>query len=138
MPTKQFNFLSRTLSGAKVDTTKGHLIFLILLTAFGASGLYTLSELGTNPLWDSSWRSPLLNDHISDTVAQQIYLIPENEDSYGLHSKDSPEQSSTLVSDFLNFSTLKSGSETPLKSINSFHYVLNYGYSPLRSPPIFS
>ena len=138
MRAKHLNFLSRMLSGTKVDSTRGHLIFLIFLTAFGASGPYPLSELASNPLQDSSCGSPLLNDHISNTVVQQMYLIPENEDSYGLHSKDSPEQGSTLVSDFLNFSALKSSSEAPLDSINSFHYVLNYGYSPLRSPPIFS
>lgn len=138
MQTKHFNLLSRIFCGAKVDTVKGHLIFLILVTAFGSPGLYSVSERASNPLRDSSCTSTILNDHIFDTVVQQMCLIPENDDSHGLNSKDSPEQASTLVSDFLNYSTPKSGSETPLDSINPFHYVLNYGYSSLRSPPIFS
>lgn len=138
MQTQQFKPLSRMVDSARVDTNKVHIILLILITAFGASGIYFPSLLASNPSRDSSYVSAILNDHIFDTVVQQMYLAPENEDSYGLQSKDSPERGSTLVPDYLKHAALKSGFETPLDSINSFHYVLNYGYLPLRSPPVFS
>lgn len=138
MQTKHFNFPSRILGGAKVNAMKVRLILLILITVFGASGIYSFSELASNPLRCSPGSSTVLNDHILDSVVQQMYLVPENEDSYGLHSKDSPEQGSTLVPDFLKYPIIKSVSETPLDSIISFHYILAYGYSPLRSPPILS
>jgi hypothetical protein len=138
MQTKHFNFLSRIVIGAKADATKRHLIFLILVTAFGASGFYSLSGLASNNSWDSTCSSTILNHRFFDTVIQQMYLIPDNEDSFGLDSKDSPEQGSMFVPDSLNYSILNSGSETLLDSINFFHYDLTYGYYPLRSPPIFS
>jgi hypothetical protein len=138
MQTKHFNFLSRIVIGSDVDRTNRYLIFLILVTAFGTSGFYSLSELASNISWDFTCSSTILNHHFFDKVVQQECIIPENEDSYGLDSKDSPEQGSMLVSDSLNYSILNLGSETLLDLINSFHYVLTYGYSPLRSPPIFS
>jgi hypothetical protein len=138
MQTKHFNFLSRIVVGAEVDSTKRYLIFLILVTAFGTLGFYSPSAFASDPSWDVTCSSTILNHHFFDTVVQQMYLIPENEDSYGLDSKESPDQGSMLAPDSLNYSILNSGSETLLDSINSFHYVLIYGYSPVRSPPIFS
>lgn len=138
MQTAPFKFPSRIACSASVDTNKVHVLLLIFITAFGASGIYAPSLLASNPSRDSSYSSAILNDHIFDTVVQQMYLAPENEDSYGLQSKDSPDQGSALVPDYLKNAALKTGFEPLLDSINSFHYVLNYGFLPLRSPPVFS
>lgn len=138
MQSKHFNFLSRIVFGAEVGTMKRYLIFLILVTAFGTLGFYSPSPIASDTSWKFTCSSTTLNYHFINTVVQQMYLIPENEDSYGLDSKDSPDQGSMLVPDSLNYPILNSGSVTRLDSINSFHYVLNYGYSQLRSPPIFS
>lgn len=138
MQTKHYNFLTRMVIGAEIDSRKRYLVFLILVTAFGASGFYSLSELASNTSWDFTCSSTILNHHFFDKVVQQECIIPENEDSFGLGSKDSPEWGSVLVADSLNYLILNSGSEALLHSINSFPYVLTYRYSPLRSPPIFS
>jgi hypothetical protein len=138
MQTKHFNFLSRIVIGAEVGTMKRYLIFLILVTAFGTSGFYSPSAFASNTSWNLTCSSTILNHHFFDTVVQPMYLIPENEDSYGLDSKDSPEQGSMLAPHSLNYPIFNSGYVTHLDSINSFHYVLTYGYSQLRSPPIFS
>ena len=138
MQTKHLNFLSRIVFGAEADSTKKFLIFLILVTAFGTLGFYSPSASASDPSWRFACSSTILNHHFFDTVVQQMYLIPENEDSSGLDSKNSPDQGSMLVPDSLNYPILNSGSVTLLDSINSFHYVLNYGYSQLRSPPVLS
>jgi hypothetical protein len=138
MQTKHLNFLSRIVVGAEADSTTKYLIFLVLVTAFGPSGSYALSELASNTSWDVTCSSTILNHHFFDAAVEQNGVIPENEDSYGLDSKDSPERGSVLVADSLNYLIHISGSEILLDSINSFHYVLTYVYSPLRSPPIFS
>jgi len=138
MQTKHLNFLSRIVVGAEADSATKYLIFLILVTAFGASGPYALWELASNTSWDLTCSSTILNHHFFGAAVEQKGVIPENEDSCGMGSKDSPERGSVLVTDSLNYLILNSGSETLLDSINSFHYVLTYVYSPLRSPPIFS
>jgi hypothetical protein len=138
MQNKPFNFLSRIVIGAEADSATKYLTFLILITAFGTLGFYSPSVFASDTSWNFTCSPTTLNHHFIDTVVQQMYLIPENEDSYGLDSKDSPDQGSMLFPDSLNYPILNSGSVTLLDSINSFHYVLNYGYSQLRSPPIFS
>jgi hypothetical protein len=138
MQTKHFNFLSRIVVGAEADSTKKFLIFLILVTAFGTLGFYSPSASASDNSWSFACSSTILNRPFIDTLVQQMYLIPDNEDSYGLDSKDSPDQGSELVLDSLNYLVLSSGSQTLLDSINSFHFVLSYGYSQLRSPPMFS
>ena len=138
MLSTQVDFFSRIVVGAEVGTMKRYLTFLILITAFATLGFYSPSASASDTSWKFACSSTILNHPFIDTVVQQMYLIPENEDSYGLDSKDSPDQGSVLVADSLNYLIPNSGSQTLLDSINSFHYVLNYGYSQLRSPPIFS
>jgi hypothetical protein len=138
MGTKHFSLLSRIVLGGEAGSAKKYLVFLVLVTAFGASGYYPLSERVSNTSWDVTCSSTVRNHHFVGAVIQQKGVIPDNEDSHGLGSKDSPERGSVLVtyssSDFIQ----NSGSEALLDSINSFHYVLIYGYSPLRSPPVLS
>lgn len=135
---KQGNFFSRMLVGTELAGTKGCLIFfLIMVTAFGASGFCAASELASTTSWDTS-SSSTIHHHFFDTVVQQNGIMPESRDLYGLGTKDSPEQGSILVAGSLNYLILNPGSKAFLNLVNSFQYILIYGYSPLRSPPTFS
>lgn len=136
---KQGNFFSRMLVGTELAGTKGCLIFfLIMVTAFGASGFCAASELASTTSWDTSSSSTIHHHHFFDTVVQQNGIMPESRDLYGLGTKDSPEQGSILVAGSLNYLILNPGSKAFLNLVNSFQYILIYGYSPLRSPPTFS
>jgi len=138
METRRFSLLFRIVLGGEADSAKKYLVFLVLVTAFGASGYYPLLERVSNTSWDLTCSTTLRNHHFLGAVVQQNGVIPDNEDSNGLGSKDSPERGSLLVADSSSDFILNSGSEALLDPITSFHYVLIYGYSPLRSPPVLS
>lgn len=138
MLTKHFSHPSRIVFSDEAERAKRYLVFLILVTAFGVSGFCSVSPRESNTSWDFTFSSTIFNHHLFDTIVQEMYLIPENEDSLTPNSKDSPEGASVFVRYSLRSSILDSCLETLLDSINCFRYELTYGYSPLRSPPLFS
>lgn len=136
MKTKNLTFLSTIVAHIKGHATRMQLAFLVLATALGTSGYYSLSEPAGDTSKDSAFCSTK-HRHFG-TVVRQLYLASETDDSFTVNSKHSPEGTSVFVRYSLRSSILDSCLEVLLDSINCFRYELTYGYSPLRSPPVFS
>jgi hypothetical protein len=86
--------------------------------------------------WDSD--SSVLTSQFVDDIIEQRYVSSEDEVTDGLVSKRVFDLFFVYVPRLPTLTLRNLNYETYFNSINSFHYILACGSSPLRSPPLFS
>jgi hypothetical protein len=110
--------------------------FLLSLFVFGTLGQFSFPQQLDDKSWDSG--SSVLNSQYLDDTIQQKYISSEDEDMDGSVSKRSGDLFSVYIPGHSTLPINNLNYETYFNSKNSFHYILTFGFSPLRSPPLFS
>ena len=110
--------------------------FLLSLFVFGTLGQFSIPQQLDEKSWDTD--SSLLSSQFGDDIIQQTYVSSEDEVTDALVSKRVFDQFFVSVPRLPTLAIGNLNYETYFNSINSFHYILTCGSSPLRSPPLFS
>ncbi len=110
--------------------------FLLSLFVFGTLGQFSIPQQLGEKSWDSD--SSVLTSQCVDDIIEQKYVSSEDEVTDGLVSKRVFDLFFVSVPRLPNLPIRNLNYETYFNSINSFHYILTCGCSPLRSPPLFS
>lgn len=118
-----------------INTTK---FFLLSFLVFGALGQFSFPQQPHEASWDSVSGSSILNSQYADDSVQQKYLSAEDEDADAPVPSRSGGLFSVYIPGRLTLPIINLNYETYFDSINSFRYVLTFGFSPLRSPPLFA
>jgi hypothetical protein len=111
-------------------------LFLFSFVVFGTIGQFCFPQQLDERSWDSG--PSVLTSQFLDHVTQQQYVASEDEDTDGSVSKRLGDLFSVYIQGHSTLPIINLNYETYFNSKNSFHYVLTYGYFPLRSPPLFS
>lgn len=112
--------------------------FLLSLLVFGTLGPISFPQQLDEASWDSILGSSVLNSPYLDDTVQQKYVSSEDEDTDGSVSKRPGNLLSIYIPGHSTLPIINLNFEAHFNSINSFHYILTCGFSPLRSPPLFS
>jgi hypothetical protein len=112
--------------------------FLFSFVVFGTLGQFSFPQQLDERSCDSVSGSSLLNSQFLDETIQQKYVSSEDEDMDGSLSKRLGGLFSVHIPGHSSLPIINLNYETYVNSINSFHYILTCGVSPLRSPPFFS
>jgi hypothetical protein len=110
--------------------------FLLSFLAFGTLGQFSFPQQLDEKSWGPD--SSVLNSQYLDDTIQQKYVSSEDEDTDGSISKRSGDLFSVYIPGYSTLPIINLNFETYLKPVNSFHYILSFGFSTLRSPPLFS
>ncbi|MGB7290597.1 MAG: hypothetical protein WBD99_00285 [Thermodesulfobacteriota bacterium] len=111
---------------------------LFSFVVFGTLGQFSFPQQLDETSWDSVSGSSVLNSPYLDDAIQQKYLSSEDEDTDVSVSKRPGDLFSVYIPGHSTLPIINLNFETHFNSINSFHYILTFGFSPLRSPPLFS
>ena len=112
--------------------------FLFSFVVFGTLGQFSFPQQLDEGSWDSVSGSSVLNSQYLDETIQQKYISSEDEDTDGSVPNKSGGLFSVYIPGHVTLPIINLNYETYYNSINSFHYVLTFGFSPLRSPPSFA
>jgi hypothetical protein len=112
--------------------------FLLSFIVLGTLGQFYFPQQPTETSWDSAWGSSVLHSQYVDDSIQQKYLSSEDEDTDGSPANRSAGLFSVYIPGHSGLPIINLNYETYFHSVNSFHYILTLGFSPLRSPPLFS
>ena len=109
---------------------------LFSLIVFCAIGPFSFRQQPDEKSWDSD--SSVLTSHFVDEIIQQNYISSEDEDTDAFVCKRGFGLFFISVPRLPTLPIINLDYKTYVNSINSFHYILTFGFSPLRSPPLFS
>jgi hypothetical protein len=112
--------------------------FLFSFVVLGTLGQFSFPQQLDERSWDSASGSSLLNSQYLDDTIQQKYVSSEDDDTDGSLSKRLTGLFSVHFPGHSTLPIINLNYETYVNSIDSFHYILTCGVSPLRSPPLFS
>jgi hypothetical protein len=118
-----------------IKTTK---FFLLSFLVFCALGQFYFPQQPDRTSGNSVSGSSVLNSQYVDDSIQQKYLSSEDEDTDGSVYNRSDDLFSVFIPGHSTLPIINFNYETYFNSINSFHHVLTFGFSPHRSPPLFS
>ena len=112
--------------------------FLFSFVVFGTLGQFSSPQQLDDTSWDSVSGSSVSSSQYLDDAIQQNYVSSDDEDTDGSVSKRPGDPVSVQIPGHSILPIVNLNFGTYLNSINSFHYILTCGFSPLRSPPVFS
>lgn len=113
-------------------------LFLFSFVVFGTIGQFSFPQQIDDNSWDSGSGPPVLNSQYLDDTILQKYVSSEDEVTDGSISKRSGDLFSVYIQGHSALPIINLNYETYFNSKNSFHYILTFGFSSLRSPPLFS
>lgn len=112
--------------------------YLLSFLVFGALGPFSWAQALDEMRLEAVSGSSVSSSRCTDDSIQQQYLSSEDDDTDGSVYNGSGDLFSAYIPWHSTLPIINLNYETCVNSINSFHYVLTFGFYSLRSPPLFS